>query len=455
MSNRRILIVGGSTRAAADSVRRAGWSPICADLFADLDLRTTAEVITVRNYPASLPDDVAQVQADGWFYCGALENHPQIVERIIEQQNHYGPLLGTPPAALRLVRDPQWLMDILRAADVPVLDVVDQAAPPKPDGSWLQKPLASAGGRSIRIWDQLARQVPFHEPHYFQRRASGVGLSAIFRIEQGEFEWLGASRELETHSTSHPPSAFAYCGTCGPLHRDEVSIRTTKSSRAQFQLRSEMRHSVRLGTHDFVPGDTLFPATLEQQLTDIARTLAKTVTGLRGLIGLDFRLERDKLWLTEVNPRYTASVEVIELATGRSLLNPIASNRLAIPNSIAESHTRDTDCHFSIAIPTSRANLDSSPTVPPTSRNRVIAKQILYAESILVAPDLRCYLNTADPWQVPIIADIPVPGTMIEPGWPICTVLAEGANETDVESVLRNRVAQIRKELSNPVESAR
>ena len=68
MTQQRILIIGGSTRAAADSVRRAGWIPICADLFADLDLRSTVEVIPVQHYPSSLPEDVAHVKADGWFY---------------------------------------------------------------------------------------------------------------------------------------------------------------------------------------------------------------------------------------------------------------------------------------------------------------------------------------------------------------------------------------------------
>ena len=64
MSQRRMLILGGSTRAAADSVRRAGWQPVCADIFADLDLQATAEVIPTRHYPDSFPEDVAQVQAD-------------------------------------------------------------------------------------------------------------------------------------------------------------------------------------------------------------------------------------------------------------------------------------------------------------------------------------------------------------------------------------------------------
>src|SRR5579872_5164411 len=103
--SRRILIVGGSTRAAADSVRRAGWQPVCADLFADLDLRQTAELVPVRHYPESLPEDLAQVHAGGWFYCGALENQPKILRAIRANAKSIGPLLGTSPEALESIRN--------------------------------------------------------------------------------------------------------------------------------------------------------------------------------------------------------------------------------------------------------------------------------------------------------------------------------------------------------------
>ena len=42
--------------------------------------------------------------------------------------------------------------------------------------------------------------------------------------------------------------------------------------------------------------------------------------GLIGLFGVDLILRDDVPWPVEVNPRYTASVEVLELALGRSLL---------------------------------------------------------------------------------------------------------------------------------------
>ena len=43
-----LIIIGASTRAAATSAWRAGWTPWCADLFADADLERIA---TVRKVP--------------------------------------------------------------------------------------------------------------------------------------------------------------------------------------------------------------------------------------------------------------------------------------------------------------------------------------------------------------------------------------------------------------------
>ena len=202
-------------------MRRAGGIPVCADLFADLDLRMTAEVIPVRHYPDSLPGDVANIHADGWFYCGAMENHPEVLEEMLAAKASYGPLLGTPPQVVRLVRDPQWLAESLQSAGIMSLQVIDQSAPPESDGTWLQKPLSSAGGRLIRVWDETAARIPFREPHYFQRAVSGVGMSALFQVESGEMEFLGASCEIEAQRESQSPSRFSYCGSYGPWNAGE------------------------------------------------------------------------------------------------------------------------------------------------------------------------------------------------------------------------------------------
>lgn len=356
-------------------------------MFADLDLRSSAEVIPVRQYPSSLPDDVAAVRADGWFYCGALENFPEILQRMLDAKGTYGPLLGTTPDALKLVRDPFWLSRTLQSSGIPVLDAVDSSSPPHANGLWLQKPLASAGGRLIRVWDEVAARVPFLERHYFQRRVCGQRMSALFHVERGQAEWLGMSSELQVHREARSPTEFSYCGSIGPaVLEDADNVRVRK------------------------------------QLNLIASRLVETAPGLNGLIGLDFRLQEGIVWLTEVNPRYTASIEVLELAGRRSLLN--------------------------------RASGDPSmPLDELRSPHRLVAKQIVYARTTQVAPDLSRFLSTSDPWQPALIADIPVPGSVIETGWPVCTVLAAANSQSEVEMLLRERLRLVESSLEQTVNS--
>ncbi len=380
-SRGRVLIVGGSTRAAAWSAVRAGWQPVCADLFADLDTQQVAEVIRVRDYPWSLPDDVAGVQAEGWFYTGALENHPEIIERLAQPNAPYGPLWGTPAAGLRLVRDPFWLAATLRDAGLPALDVESEAVTLLADGTWMQKPLASAGGRAIRVWDKFAAEAPIAEPHYFQRRAAGESCSAVFCVESHEVEWLGASRQFINLAASHAAMPFAYCGSIGPIDRSNGP-------------------------------DTLTTAT-RQTLTRMAETVAQTGS-LQGLFSIDFLLDGEHVWPTEINPRYTASVEILELSSGRLLL-PTRGGHISHGNS-----------EFAV-----------NATAP------FVAKIILYAPRRFTAPDFSRLLLGTSPWQMPFLADIPIPGAIIEAEWPICTVFADGQSLEEC----RDRVIQQAKKM--------
>lgn len=402
MLTRRILIVGGTTRAAADSVRRAGWVPVCADLFADLDLRATAEVIPVQDYPQSLPDDIARVQADAWFYCGALENHPDIIERILVTNPSIGPLLGSSPSALKFVRNPFRLFNCLRWEGMKTLDIADQSSPPKPDGTWLQKPLASAGGRLIRVWDESAAKSPFTEPCYFQRRARGIAVSAIFRFENGKPLWQGASQELDSPSDSSPPSRFSYCGS-----------RTLNCEDQDLQDKTESESGMTL------------PDSVRQKLIRIAEVLHQQEKGLHGLVGFDFRLDGTDVWLTEINPRYTASVEILELATGRSLLNPEPFESSISADVITPRALQEPGSHSSI----------------------VVMKQVLYAVRLMKAPDLSRFLPGNNPWEIPCLADIPVPQIVIEPGWPICTIMSSGKDVSSAEFDMKHRLSQVQEAL--------
>ena len=384
----RVLIVGGSTRAAAWSAVRAGLQPICADLFADLDTRQVAEIVPVRDFPYSLPEDVARVQADGWFYTGGLENHPDIIERMLRPDAPYGSLWGTPPAALRLVRDPFWLAETLRAAGLPALEVLPESSPPPADGTWLQKPLASAGGRAIRVWDQAAALRDFEEPHYFQRRVAGDSCSAVFRARDGQGNCLGATQQLNNLEASRASVPFAYCGSIGPIDQPGSSV----------SLTSESRNTV----------------------TRIAKTLAGA-SGLYGLFGIDFVLDGDRVWVTELNPRYTASMEVLELARRPSLL--------AVP---AESGFK--------------RPLDSPTQADTWAKGPVefVAKAILYARHSFAALDLTHLMHGESSWHPPHVADVSAPGTVIAAGWPICTVFATGHSPHECFRTLKTRCNSVR-----------
>jgi predicted ATP-grasp superfamily ATP-dependent carboligase len=68
----------------------------------------------------------------------------------------------------------------------------------------------------------------------------------------------------------------------------------------------------------------------------------------------------------------------------------------------------------------------------------VVGKSILYAGRTLVAPELPVPVFTPhDPFAIPEVADIPRPGTRIEEGQPVMTVLASGADLASCEGRLR------------------
>ena len=114
-----LLIVGASARSAAYSTRRAGGRPSCVDLFADRDLAAIcpAARLAPRDYPDGLARLAAEAPASPWMYTGALENHPELVDRIAAVAT----ALGQRRLDLCAVRDPIAVAESLglRRAAVP------------------------------------------------------------------------------------------------------------------------------------------------------------------------------------------------------------------------------------------------------------------------------------------------------------------------------------------------
>ena len=150
------------------------------------------------------------------------------------------------------------------------------------DGSWLAKTYAGASGSGVRTWDeeQGARsEERGSDLVCYQRRIDGMPCAAVFR-RRGR-----RSEVARRHAATHRRAVARFA---------RLSVRRFDWSVARIGSNAQARSS------DW--------AAVSEQFE------------LIGLFGVDFILDGDTVWTLEVNPRYTASVEIVERFTGKSAI---------------------------------------------------------------------------------------------------------------------------------------
>lgn len=374
-----VVVLGASARAAATSAARAGWSVHAADLFCDADLAAVAESCTLADdYPSGLCAAAADFPAGPWCYTGAIENHPDLIDRIAATR----PLAGNRAAVVRRVRDPAILAAALADAGLGFPETFPNPDGVPTDGSFVVKPRSSAGGHGIVRWNSVA--APPAErgraAHVWQRWIDGLPMAAAFCLGEGSPTLLGTSRQLLGAAWCHA-APHAYCGSVA------VSL-------------SDLGDRVR------------------DELHRLGRLLGEAF-GLVGAVGVDFILGADdRITVIEVNPRLTASMELVERATGAS---------------IAGAHFAA--CGYP---PPKSSSAGATPGI--------WSKAILFArESLTIdAPLLDRMHRLAAPWTQedgwPAIADIPQPGQTLARGRPVVTIFARGETTEDSSSRLIARL---------------
>ena len=165
---------------------------------------------------------------------------------------------------------------------------------------------------------------------FWQEFVEGDPQAAIFCATASGCELVGVTRQLVGQSWLHAPP-FRYCGSVGPL----------------------------------AAGPPLASA-----LHSLGGLLARDA-GLRGLFGIDGVLRDGAFWPVEVNPRYPASVEVLEHANG---LRSLRLHRLAFEDPAA-----------ALAEPL------------PSAGGAIVGKAVLYARAGAVFPADGPWLASLDP----------------------------------------------------------
>ena len=375
--SRSVIIVGASARAAAFSALAGGLTPICADQFGDADLSLRCVVTPIRDYPAGFAQFVQCAPGEAWIYTGALENYPALVTRIVSQKSLWGNDAQRWPW-----RDPVAVQRTLRTAGFAAPEVRDTADSLPHDGSWLRKSRRSSGGHGVELWGE-ANSGDQKSPadQYFQRFVAGTSCAAIYlAAPDGQSRLLGATEQLLMPASGNGP-AFRYAGSAGPLRLDD-------------------RRS--------------------QLLADIGQILTNGL-GLVGLYGIDYIDDGRDIWPVEVNPRYTASIEILERSLSFSAVGwHVAACRDGV---VCRDQLMPDDMWH--------------------------AKRILYAtEDLLVDRSfVESVLSENAQRRVPVVADIPVIGTPIKQGRPVMTIFAEGRSRDDALLALERAADDWRRRL--------
>ena len=367
-----LIILGASARAAADSARRASIRSWCCDLFADSDLCAVA-VMADRCEPGQYPQglvrwlDRAKLPRDApALLTGALENHPHLVAAVAQRRR-----LWTPgPDAVRLVRDPLIFSRLaLPDSVIPCATASDEVSIARwmagkgAPASFLNKPRGGSAGRGIRHGEGATT---IRGQRYCQEYVEGMPVGAVYCAGPAGVQCHGVTGQL-IGPDMMATTRFQYGGNIGP-----------------FPLSSRQRDGF----------DSLGQALTRQ-------------CGLHGLFGVDAIIDRrGDIRPLEVNPRYTAGIEVLERAGGRPVFDSLRPCDAARRDDVKQG-------------------------------SGVAGKSVIYARCDAAVPDLAAILGTEQ------VADIPREGTAVRRGEPVCTVLASAGCHEDCEALLRERATRV------------
>ena len=384
----RVLITGTSTRAAAASAVRAGFDVVSVDAFADRDQPQEASVKRVDRYSAAaVVRTASDVRCDAVTYLSSFENHPAAVARLARGRA----LWGNAPEVLARVRDPREVARGFAARGVRAPDFrlkaegtgpeapgrgitsVGVAAAFRREVAWLLKPLASGGGHGVREW-RAGMRLP--KRSYLQEFIDGKPGSVVFAAAGGQAMLLGVTHQLIGDAT-FGSEGFRYCGSImAPADASLIAAAGALASAAAAEF------------------------------------------GLVGVNGVDFIDRQSTLVPIEVNPRWCASMELVERATGASLF----------------------------AFHAAACARGELPAATPRPRAGSFGKAVVFARGAVRMSDTTPWLEDAT------VADVPHAGERIGAGRPICTIFAEGATVRACREGLARRAAAVYDSLERNVE---
>ncbi|HHH45017.1 MAG TPA: ATP-grasp domain-containing protein [Gammaproteobacteria bacterium] len=358
-----ILIVALSGRALARSAHAAMIPVTVLDVFCDVDTQVWANSVNrvgslsggieFRRLPEMADRLCPPRRCAGVVYGAGFEACPQVLSVLSERRE----LFGNEAQVLADICTPKKFFSTLAQLGVPFPEVRFRR-PSSPHG-WLAKRAGASGGMHV----QEARRTSGQHGCYYQRRVPGRVMSLLFLANGRAADVVGVS-ELWNAGIASAPYGYG-----GAVSHQRVS------------------------------------ASLYKDFRQLVYTLTRQ-WNLRGLNGVDLVVDGNDFKVLEVNARPTATAELYDYESRRSLF---------------------------------RQHLDACRGAALSRRYRVermYAHRVIYAQRDFSIPHEFSWPN----W----CSDRPAAGTDIRRGEPVCTVHASGNSPFGLNGFLKRRARFIR-----------
>lgn len=349
-----VLVAGFATRHIVSSAYRAGYRVYAVDHFCDMDLRRYTDDCIVF-------DELDELQSAVEGICSRHEIDLMVAASGAELISPPVRLFGSSPDIASLFLNKLRAQQFFEKKGFNVPMLVQEGHYPA-----MLKPCKGAGGWRNRV------------------------IRSAEDLSDWKAEWPGEEYICQELVEGAPVSV-----SCLSDGKNAVAVAINE----QYLRGSED------ASHGFCGSVTPFIHSDSEMLVSLAEEIA-AASGCTGSLGIDFVLG-DEVWVIEINPRFQATLDTVERATGINLF---------------------------------MAHLDACRGVLPVKRpfaHRFAARSILFADRDLVVRDDLGHMQSR-------VADIPPVGTRIEDGHALISVFGEGSTRDDACRALDNNITELR-----------
>lgn len=369
--NKNIVVIAAiSSRPYVEAAVNSGFDVIAIDAFADQDTQQLAKSF----FQLDVKDDridggallnllltIDQKNLIGFCYGSGFEMQPDLIDDISQIM----PVLGNTASVLRQCKDAKIFFKCCNKAGIPYPSVVFNE--PNSKIGWLTKTSGGHGGMHIRQLANVEENGMNKDGLvYFQQFQKGESVSCLFFASAESFFIIGFNEQWVDGNQSYP---YRYGGAVS---------KASLSNLAKFRL------------------------------TSYVKVLAKNL-GLTGLNSCDAICNGDDVFILEINPRLSATIDLYKHIELMKLHIDVSQTQLC-KDSIQYFDAIELSC----------------------------AHQVVYAEDDLILKEELVWPE----W----VSDIPSNKT-IELGAPICTVRAQAETASLAKQMINERMSVIKRKL--------